>query len=308
MEGRYHERQDSEVSQILCRLSMTDPKTRRFSIKHGSCGTASPRARCRSTYPFPLVHSVSCRLLLLLSSVPDVRSAAPLGTFWNSKGVWDVRYEEVYLKKKWIIILFGPSAFYSGALRYTLPFFVVCSISTCSSLISALYFKNKFWLFNSFASFKTSCSVFCHLETVGIPLKSLKSILLQQSQAFQLLGLCQLRSTFFLVCTVLPHTYTPPHTHVLSSKCCVFKPFSGRYILRSYKTMNAKSLTQGRLRFFFFYNCWRAAERIFKPGSKAGYRINSVVYYVIVQIMRTLCITVVFYRTLTSSSGGIFKH
>lgn len=87
MEGRYQERQDSEVSQILCRLCMTDPKTRRFSIKHGSCGTASPRARCRSTYPFPLIHSVSCRLLLLLSSVPDVCSATPPGTFWNSKGV-----------------------------------------------------------------------------------------------------------------------------------------------------------------------------------------------------------------------------
>lgn len=51
--------------------------------------------------------------------------------------------------------------------------FVVCSISVCSSLISVLYFKSKFQLLNSFAYFKTSCSVFCHLEAVGISLKSL---------------------------------------------------------------------------------------------------------------------------------------
>lgn len=122
MEGRYRARRDSEVSWILCRLSVTYPKTRRFSIKQGSFGTTLLRARCRSTYPFPQLHALSGSLLLLFSWVPVTHSATPLGTFWNWKGVWELHYEVDYFKKKLIIILFRPSAFYSGGLRYTLPF------------------------------------------------------------------------------------------------------------------------------------------------------------------------------------------
>lgn len=64
---------------------------------------------CLPCVPFTNSQPVPCICLVVLLL---------LGTFWNSRWVWELHYEWVYFKNKLIISFFSPSAFYSGVSRY----------------------------------------------------------------------------------------------------------------------------------------------------------------------------------------------
>lgn len=122
----------------------------------------------------------------------------------------------------WFISLHWAHSF-QGVLGMYYPF---CGLlSKCMFQLTFCCFKSKFWHLINLPISRLPVLYSVILRLLASHLKSLKSILLQQSQAFQWLGLCQVTSMFFSVYTAVPRAYTHGAQHPRAfSECWDLNP------------------------------------------------------------------------------------